>query len=1799
MITSPKIIAPDLIQPDRTDGKHTPSWSSVPGDDPYLSAEHRGICEATKELPGRPYEPDSFKLYEAAFHCGSVVLEVGAFGGRSAVVMLRGAIAGARARSEAAPQYFGVDGDPGSLQRGLGTIREAGLINSVVAYHGDLARFLTELPVTPTMVFVDGDRGYDGCRRDLILLSARLVPGTPVICHNYGGFEGVRHAVNELVQAGAYQKMGCFASSVLLRAAAPAGSRRPGSPQGLDTEVFRALREGLVERYFGGGVPLIKPGEPPVDTSKLTAAARRDLLVPDAQGDGVGMSSGAFAIRAVAPPDLAQPDRDGQGYVPNWLLSPQQGGGFVGDEHRDIYHSTKALPGWQDPPDSQKLYETAYHNGSVILEVGVYGGRSAVVELLGALAGASDKGLPPPQLYGIDVDAAAIQRGIATLTAAGIAEHAMLYHGDLTGFLSELPIVPSMVFVDGDHTYAGCWRDLRLLGGTLASGTPVVCHDYGWIPGVMRAVDEAVACGVYERMGRFASSILLRVSGLTAPGRAGAPRGLSAVCFAAIRRALAGRYTGAEHPKLRFGSMTTPARDLTAPGRAELLGLPTQAASPSPRSWPYEIGAPQSGVEEDLPRLSIITPSVNQALAMDETLMSVRHQGYENAEHIVVDRGVSGSAAAVLQKRREWVRRVIPQQKPIAAQRAAFKEATGRRLIWLEGGETLAPGELHAIGRALAREQVQQDGGRTPIEELLDAGTCHLGAGVWHPEDLAGRPRLESPRELYQTAYHHGAVILGVGSLRGCSGLVELRGAIAGARDRGLPPPQFYCIDENLEGLKCVRGSLRRAGLSHRALLYPGALAEFIREIPIVPTLVLLDGQYRYDECRALLAKLGEFLAPGTPIWARRLTRGGAVQRAVHDAIGEDNFNRIGMVSGGLLFSCCGRYRLPKAMGGVVGRSLPSDVFDTTRQALLGRMTEPGAPHKRAMVTIAARRELEGLNGARRMSGRAVWPYAAQDLSPLPGTMPGGKPWPRISIVTPSFNQGKYIEETLLSVRNQGYPNVEHIVMDGGSTDSTRELLERYREGLAHVVSKKDRGQSDAINRGFRLATGEILTWLNSDDMLAPGALAAVAMAFCQSGADMVAGECHIYSDGKFAARHLSSCEDGPLPLKDILDINGCWLEGQFFYQPEVMFTRRAWEKAGGMVRENLYHSMDYELWLRMAESGAKLKVIGRPVALFRAHPEQKTAGDVVGGFRAELPRARDEFLQRTGLAWEAPTRVPRKDSMRVVLYNDLGYAYGAGIAHKRLAEAFLAAGHEVFAVAASLTDHHGSAPKASHRDTVDRIAAFNPDLVVVGNMHGAAVDPSILGAIAARFRTAFVLHDLWLMTGRCAYTGTCRKYLDRCDAGCSCPQVHPMMDGNLVGPAWDTKRRVIGGSSNLALWANSDWMKLKADEALAGVGALAGPGPETIKFGFELDTFRPRDKATCRELLGLPEDKFIIMSSASSLADPRKGLSHLAEAMSLLRLEDAMVAAVGWFGPDEKPPIPGMRAMGYMKDPQRLAMLYSAADLFVGPSLEEAFGQVYVEAAACGTPCVGYPIGGKPEAICDGVSGRLATANEPEALAEAIRDLYVDRNLRESMGRWARLWAENEWSMSASYRRLFHVMNRQGFGEELGLGRRLNLAVKPHRVRDAVAVGPTVPGWRAVSGFDHWEGPYADRSIGRCRWAMGPAAVFELDASDDHRATVLISCRCFEHGQRVRLMHGEVAIGEREVPADTAGKVDRVLDFEVNLHAGTNRFTLNFWKWVPGGRPMALLVTGITAIPIGRKPVVEVLVGGKARARV
>lgn len=244
-------------------------------------------------------------------------------------------------------------------------------------------------------------------------------------------------------------------------------------------------------------------------------------------------------------------------------------------------------------------------------------------------------------------------------------------------------------------------------------------------------------------------------------------------------------------------------------------------------------------------------------------------------------------------------------------------------------------------------------------------------------------------------------------------------------------------------------------------------------------------------------------------------------------------------------------------------------------------------------------------------------------------------PLPRISVVTISYNQGAFIEQTLRSVLEQGYPNLEYIVIDGGSNDETRDILERYRDRLSHLVIEPDDGQSDALNKGFALATGDILTWLCSDDLLEPGALFTVAAAFQRHDPDLVAGGCTIIDeDGAWTYQHHNALPVGvpvPLSLGDMLSFLGVWQKSLYFFQPETFFSRRIWERSGATIKRSMYFAMDYDLFLRFAMAGATVLHVPQTLAASRVHRAQKTNHDTMlylPTVRALLQDYRDVFIQ-------------------------------------------------------------------------------------------------------------------------------------------------------------------------------------------------------------------------------------------------------------------------------------------------------------------------------------------------------------------------------------------------------------------------------------------------------------------------------------------------------------------------------------------------------------------------------------------
>lgn len=230
---------------------------------------------------------------------------------------------------------------------------------------------------------------------------------------------------------------------------------------------------------------------------------------------------------------------------------------------------------------------------------------------------------------------------------------------------------------------------------------------------------------------------------------------------------------------------------------------------------------------------------------------------------------------------------------------------------------------------------------------------------------------------------------------------------------------------------------------------------------------------------------------------------------------------------------------------------------------------------------------------------------------------------PKLSIVTPSFNQASYIEETLRSVSNQQYPFLEHLVIDGVSTDGTVEILKPYSAlpEWKHLrwISEPDRGQSDAINKGFRMATGDIIGWLNSDDLYEPNCLSRVSDFFAQNhDVDFVYGD-YLIVDKTGA----------PLILKKEIDFDWdimlCGLN--YIAQPNVFFRRRVFDTLG-YLDDSLHYVMDYEFWLRAASKGFRFQHIPAALAACRWHLDAKT---VSGNPRIEqeLRSVRDRYWDK------------------------------------------------------------------------------------------------------------------------------------------------------------------------------------------------------------------------------------------------------------------------------------------------------------------------------------------------------------------------------------------------------------------------------------------------------------------------------------------------------------------------------------------------------------------------------------------
>lgn len=236
---------------------------------------------------------------------------------------------------------------------------------------------------------------------------------------------------------------------------------------------------------------------------------------------------------------------------------------------------------------------------------------------------------------------------------------------------------------------------------------------------------------------------------------------------------------------------------------------------------------------------------------------------------------------------------------------------------------------------------------------------------------------------------------------------------------------------------------------------------------------------------------------------------------------------------------------------------------------------------------------------------------------------------PKISVVTPSYNQGEYLEQTILSVLGQGYPNLEYIIMDGGSSDNSVDIIQKYADKLTYWQSKKDGGQAAAINDGFNVATGDVLCWVNSDDMYLPGTLLKVGRFFSSiQEPTIVFGNCLHFHENLPKTRGSNVSVNHSL-----LDITLC----DYIIQPSAFWNRTVWHSVG-KLNDAMHFVFDWEWFIRAKAMPVKFVPLTDYLSLYRIHGNHKSAA---GGEKREREIA--EIYER--FSGQAETRAFRKIS--------------------------------------------------------------------------------------------------------------------------------------------------------------------------------------------------------------------------------------------------------------------------------------------------------------------------------------------------------------------------------------------------------------------------------------------------------------------------------------------------------------------------------------------------------------------------
>lgn len=332
--------------------------------------------------------------------------------------------------------------------------------------------------------------------------------------------------------------------------------------------------------------------------------------------------------------------------------------------------------------------------------------------------------------------------------------------------------------------------------------------------------------------------------------------------------------------------------------------------------------------------------------------------------------------------------------------------------------------------------------------------------------------------------------------------------------------------------------------------------------------------------------------------------------------------------------------------------------------------------------------------------------------------------------------------------------------------------------------------------------------------------------------------------------------------------------------------------------------------------------------------------------------------------------------------------------------------------------------PQARHPDleafsddrsphTTDVVAQLPPgDVIHVHALLNFIDYRAFFSAVPRRTPVVRTMHDMSFFTGGCHYDGGCGRYVEQCG---KCPRLSSETEHDLSRAIWRRKRAAFGGlrPDRLHVVATSRWLAQEARRS-----SLLGRFPVTIiPYGLDTDVFSPRDRRLARQVLGIGLDARVILFAAQPVTRRMKGFHLLAQALDGMDHPEALLVSVGSGRPPVDVPIPHVH-LGHLGQERLLSLVYSAADVLVIPSMQEAFGLTALEATACGTPVIGFEVGGIVDTVRPGITGLLVPGQDVIALRAAIRELLGSPAKRQDMALACRDIAVREYSLEVQARR-------------------------------------------------------------------------------------------------------------------------------------------------------------------------------------